>query len=230
MRDAGDVVLPLLAGDTLDHLVGLGTLVAVEAPAPDQVGGGDGAGDIGAETHLVQRAVAAAVGEAVLLGDVQEGGRAVEEGVQGVDHQQVGEADEDALAAGVLRGVVVVGNGGQDAVENLDALGLHLGGVHDVVELAQVSADHLADAEVFDIPVLGDISIERIDEGLVVDLYPLSGLKPLGEKRLELIALESGELEQFAVQVSFHYLASFKLSTKLSSLVVRGATASREYS
>ena len=144
--------------------------------------------------------------------------------------KQVGEADEDALAAGVLRGVVVVGNGGQDAVEDLDALGLHLGGVHDVVELTQVSADHLADAEIFDVPVLGDVGIQSVDEGVVVDLYPLGGLEPLGEKRLDLVVAESGELEQFAVKVSSHYFASFKLSTKLSSLVVRGAIASREYS
>ena len=154
----------------------------------------------------------------------------VEEGVQGVDHEQVGEADEYAVAAGVLRGVVVVGDGGQDAVEDLDALFLHLGGVDDVGELTQVSADHLADAEVLEVPVLGEVDVQRVGELVVVELAPLGGLEPVGEERLELVAFKGGELKQFAVQVSSHYFASFMLSTKLSSLVVRGAMASREYS
>ena len=172
---------------------------------------------------------APAVGEAGLLGLVQEGRRGVEKGVQDVHEDEVGEADVDLVAAGLLDGVVVVGDGGQDAVDYLDALFLILLGVAYLVGLAQVGADGLAHAEVLYIPVFGDVVVNSIGDLLVGQLESLGSLKPPGQEVFEVLTLKAGELKQFTIDVS-HFLPSLRLSTKLSILVARGAVASREYS
>ena len=172
----------------------------------------------------------AAIGEAHLFSLVQEGSGAVEEGVEDVDEDQIGEADEDLVAAGLFDCVIVVCNRGKNTVDDLDAVGFLVGGIAYLGNLTQVCADHLAHAEVLEVPVLGKIGVDSVSDFIVCELKLLSGLYPYGIELFELFAFKSGKLKQFAINVSSHYFASFMLSTKLSSLVVSGAIASREYS
>ena len=230
VRNTGYVIVPLLAGDALNQLVCLGTLITVEAPAPDNVGSGDGAGGIGGNTHLVQRAVTAAIGEALLFCLVEERCGTVEEGVQSVDHQQIGETDVHAVTACILHRIVVVRNGGKNTVDDFDSGFFHVGGMYGVSDLAQISADHLTDTQVLDIPVLRNIGIDCKCDDLIVQFQTLCSLQPSGIELFEIFTLECGKLKKLTINISSHYFASLILSTKLSSLVVRGAMASREYS